>query len=231
MKPTLRETLEELAVDVWEHLRDAQSLDVRFGEETITDLLLLDLKRQSSAHIRVFQTRKHLEALQGTDWEWWIGSDRVGWLRYAVQAKRLQINSGQYRSLGHRIGHARHALQIDALNKYAAANFAIPIYCFYNFVSGRAAVRAWQCCQQLVEEQQLGCTITPSHIVQRALAKYGGKNLRWIHSHRQSIPWRCLVGCPRVQQLYQSSRIPELMAAGRSVTAEFLGLPARIYPV
>ncbi len=45
---TLASTLESLSVDTWERLRDARTLNILFGEETITDILLLDLKRASS---------------------------------------------------------------------------------------------------------------------------------------------------------------------------------------
>jgi hypothetical protein len=43
---TLVSILEALARDTWERLNDARALSVRFGEETITDLLLLDIQRR-----------------------------------------------------------------------------------------------------------------------------------------------------------------------------------------
>lgn len=83
---TLASVLECLSVDTWERLRDSIDLGIRFGEETITDLLLLDLKRKNPPRTRVLQTPKSKEKDQGTDWEWWIGSPRLRWLRFAVQA-------------------------------------------------------------------------------------------------------------------------------------------------
>ena len=80
---------ESLAADTWKRLRDAQHLDVRFGEESVTDLVLLELKRKRHPGLQVLQTNKNVESTQGTDWEWWLGSDSQGWLRLAVQAKRL----------------------------------------------------------------------------------------------------------------------------------------------
>ena len=67
----LRKVLEGLSVDTWERLRDAKTFDVRFGEETITDLLLLDLKRKAFQTTSVIQTSKYEEKNTGTDWEWW----------------------------------------------------------------------------------------------------------------------------------------------------------------
>jgi hypothetical protein len=194
----LTSVFQELAIDIGERLRDARDLSVRFGEETITDIVLLDMKRKNPAQISVIQTPKLDESLKGTDWEWWIGSDRIGWLRYAVQAKRLHLPSKRYTSLTHVVGGQ---LQIDILNNYASANEAIPLYCFYNFVEGNLARGAWNCCQSF-EEAQLGCTVIPSFVVRRAIEQHGAKNFSWIHSHQQSIPWRCLSMCPRIQSLY-----------------------------
>jgi hypothetical protein len=145
---TLCAVLEALAVDTWERLRDSQSLEIRFGEETITDLLLLDLKRKNPARTRVIQTPKPKEKDQGTDWEWWIGSPRVPWLRFAVQAKKLNLKSSRYDGLKHQVGSA---LQIDLLEKYAARNRAIPLYCFYNHRHPPATKKAWRCGQPFDE--------------------------------------------------------------------------------
>ena len=84
---TLVGTLETLAADTWMRLSDVASLSarsVRFGEETITDLLMLDLNRIGSTKVLFTPTSKQAEAFQGTDFECWVGSDGAGWLRFAV---------------------------------------------------------------------------------------------------------------------------------------------------
>ena len=43
---TLDVLLETLAEDTWENLREAKPLCIRFGEETITDTLMLELRRK-----------------------------------------------------------------------------------------------------------------------------------------------------------------------------------------
>jgi hypothetical protein len=126
----LRKVLEGLSVDTWERLRDAKTFDVRFGEETITDLLLLDLKRKAFQTTSVIQTSKYEEKNTGTDWEWWLGHSGK-WLRLAIRAKKLKRNE-RYDSLGHKVSTKR---QIDLLDSYAAANNALPMYCFYNHTS------------------------------------------------------------------------------------------------
>ena len=51
---------------------------VRFGEETITDLLMMDLYVQGSTLAHFEQTSKPDEAMWGTDFELWLGSERKG---------------------------------------------------------------------------------------------------------------------------------------------------------
>ena len=47
---------------------------------------------------------------------------------------------------------------------------------------------------------ELGCTITPSSNIRMAIEEWGAKNFKSIHSRRNTLPWRCLVSCPMVEQ-------------------------------
>lgn len=192
--------LEGLARDIWGRLREARMLNVRFGEETITDLLLLDLKRQLPGRVRVVQTPKHLEKNQGTDWEMWLGADRIGWLRFAVQAKKLDLATGRYLGFGHKVGSV---YQIDLLERYARKNRAIPLYCLYNYRDFDFAQvsSAWRCCAQQ-DEELLACTVTPLSVVRSAANQYGCSNFEFVHSDSKTIPWGCLAKCVRVRRWY-----------------------------
>jgi len=187
----LRKVLEGLSIDTWERLRDAKTFDVRFGEETITDLLLLDLKRKAFHMTSVIQTSKYEEKDTGTDWEWWLGHSGR-WLRLAIQAKKLKRNE-RYDSLGHKVNTKR---QIDLLDSYAAANNALPMYCFYNHTNSSPSPDAWQCCASF-DAKQLACTLTSSTVIQDALKVRGRCNFTWVHAQPQSLPWRC-VTCPQL---------------------------------
>ena len=68
----LTSLLEDLAKTTWHRLHDARELSIRFGEETITDLLLLDLRRSQPINAAIIQTPKSDEAVSGTDFEWWL---------------------------------------------------------------------------------------------------------------------------------------------------------------
>ena len=98
---------------------------VRFGEETITDLLMMDLYVQGSTLALFSQTSKPDESMWGTDFELWLGSGRLGWFRFAIQAKKLDLRNDRYASLTQSNANG---LQIDILERYAQRKRAAPLY-------------------------------------------------------------------------------------------------------
>ena len=200
--PTLVETLETLAADTWTRLRDVSALSarsVRFGEETITDLLMLDLNRLGPAKALFTPTSKPVEAIQGTDFECWVGSDDAGWLRFAIQAKKLDLATSRYKELGRSVK-SQQKRQIDILESFAQANRAAPLYCLYNFSKSADPQIHGKCCQGSFSVDQLGCTITASSTIQDVLKfPTGRKTFDYIHRREYTLPWRCLVLCPRIR--------------------------------
>jgi hypothetical protein len=151
---------ERLAKDTWERLQSSRTVGLRFAEEGMTDLLLLEIMRQpwdKRTHTWVLirgKTPKHQEKLYGTDWEWWIGNDQGGWQRYALQAKIIDLNTERYNALGHRVGATQ---QVDLLEAYAQRVGAIPLYVFYNYTTANVA-QIWKCCRRGASAQY-GCSI------------------------------------------------------------------------
>ena len=197
----LRNHLEELSRDTWERLRDARSLDIRFGEETITDLILLELKRKHGRRSFIAQTPIAKEKVQGTDWEWWIGSDRIGWIRYAVQAKRLDRDM-RYGAITHKV---KGVYQVTLLENYARLNRAVPLYCFYNYSQTGIDKKAWSCGLSY-DKQQLACTVAPITTAKKAVNNRGKKTFSEIHSHSTTLPWRCLIACPKILTIYMKDK-------------------------
>lgn len=64
---------------------------VRYGEETITESNLLELRRRHARHVRIEMFSHHQESKNGADWEWHIVGYRRT-LKMRVQAKRLTCN-------------------------------------------------------------------------------------------------------------------------------------------
>ena len=100
---------------------------VSYGEETITETNLLELRRRhlDVVHLRTFS--KHQESKIGADWEWYIvGRKRT--LKMLVQAKRVQRNG--VLKLRHAVGQSG-GQQRDLLIEAAQANRMRPMYCIY----------------------------------------------------------------------------------------------------
>lgn len=182
---------EKIAEDTWHKLKEAQSLHVRLGEETLTDLLMLEMKRQEAAHsFRVDQTTKKEEASSGTDLLVVVREGTTADARlYAIQAKKL-FRSGHYEALK-----KENNVQLDNLEEYAQQIGALPYFLFYNFVSDS---RQYWHCGRNYDESQLGCTLVPSRVVRVALEmppKFRPRTFQYLHGPQHALPWRCLFQC------------------------------------
>ena len=124
-------------VDSLKHLGDTTSrnleysyrdnVPVSYGEETITESNLLELRRRHSdlVHLRTFS--KYQESKNGADWEWYI-IGKVRSLAMRVQAKRVQRNNVlRIRHTVGQTGKQQHELLIETAN----ADNMRPMYCIY----------------------------------------------------------------------------------------------------
>lgn len=203
--PTPLETaLGNLATDTWQRLQDIKAFlvrpepfnTVRFGETTITDLAMMDLCRRGLNRSIFIPTPPDKERLHGTDFEWWIGSDVLGWFRLAVQAKKLDMKKGRYLAFGHKVGGKP---QIQVLEGYADEKNATPLYCLYNYSNMADPEKHWHCCQRPFRPEELGCSITPASRVSDAIDSWGKRSFEFIHECDQTLPWQCLASCPYVR--------------------------------
>jgi len=194
----LKHHLNIVCDDVWERLGNSKQYGIAQGEETLTDNLLLYLASQSLSSIKIIPTPKSQESIKGTDWEWWIGNKHSGYLRYAVQAKKLDLKLGRYASLNHKVGHGASAqFQHKILEDYAIANQAIPIYVFYNHLEIGDYPKKWNC-PLPIDYPKLGCSVTPLKNVKIAIAKRGSRTFDKIHQFPETVPLRCLAECPNI---------------------------------
>ena len=185
---------EKLAITTWDAIENAFVNRISFGEDAITSINLLALKNASFRNLAIVDTRPD-ESTKGCDFEFWIGRNNSGWLRYAIQAKKISVSSGRYDSLSHFVGNIP---QIDVLETYSRANGAIPLYCLYNFSNHSSAISS--SCPKFRHAKEYGCSVTPSSTVKIALSKWGAKNFTWFHARPETLPWSCLVRCPQINQ-------------------------------
>ena len=197
----------------WDRLRYAhkslmdpgQSGLVQFGEETITNVFLMDLYVRGSTVALFEQMSKPKESKSGTDFELWVGSQRLGWFRFAVQAKKLDLKTMRYPDLNHPNSNGR---QPKLLERYARNNAACSLYCLYNFTEDVDQYQHWHCCDDTKDDTtELGCTVTTLSNIRDAIKTRGAKNFRCIHRRTDTLPLRCLVACPKVKDSLEAKRL------------------------
>ena len=189
---------EDIAITTWEWLGQARQLGLSFSEETVTDIAALRIAREAPSQIRIAKATRQDERRYGIDWMWFIGNPGQGYRRYAVQAKKITLDSSanfSYR-LRHRVSRIPGSeFQIERLEQFARKARAIPLYCFYNNVDPALASRKWHCLvhrKQPDDLRQMGCTIVPLDAVQVVHRPHHRKHFSAVHHDARSIPWRCL---------------------------------------
>lgn len=194
--------MEDISRRIWTDINLSKKYNTIYGEETITDSILLELAKLDYFNIRILQTPKSVEAHQGTDWEWYVGSNTYGWIRYAIQAKKINTKSNCYTSLNHKLGKSPVVeYQINILRTFANTNGAVPLFNFYNYYPNATEDKHWQCSQSF-DLELLGWTFTTLKNVEAAIKKRGFRTFDKIHQLKNALPIRCLFTCPYFKSLY-----------------------------
>lgn len=207
MRTTLLNSLLDLAHATSANLGFAHKDDVliSYGEETITETNLLELRRRHPGIVNLRTFGKKKEALNGADWEWHIiGLNRK--LRMRVQAKRLQKDNKL--KIPHKVASSG-AQQIDLLIADAKAHRLKPLYCLYSSESQRTI---WQksAASAGAGEFEYGCLLASAHDVKAKMPK----TLSAIEAN--CVPWHYLVERRR----YAEKRVVDFIGDG--VTLSFL---------
>lgn len=184
MRGTLLNSLLGLAHATSQNLGFAHRDDVyvSYGEETITETNLLELRRRHPDMIRLRTFSRKQEALKGADWEWHIiGRSRK--LRMRVQAKRLQKDNKL--KIPHTVATTGRQ-QVNLLITDAKAHGLKPVYCLYASESQR---NIWQKCAPPAgtHEFEYGCLLASAHKVKNKMPK----TLSAIEA--DCVPWHYLV--------------------------------------
>ena len=214
---------ERIAADTWERLKLSRELRTRLGEETLTDLLVLDFVRSMKGRAKLYPSTKAEESRQGTDLVILIHAGGNRAFTFAVQAKRLYLHEtrDRYDSLNANVKSG--SSQLDILDEYSQKKRAIPFYLLYNYVRRNDIQPYWHCCQ-CSDDRQMGCTMVPSWVIRQAISKHGQRNFNSIHTSCAALPWRCLFDCPQGR----SDRM--LAAASRSLSLLKESIPKSDHP-
>ncbi|MGK7863065.1 DUF6615 family protein [Falsiroseomonas sp. E2-1-a4] len=204
MKYSLLHSLLQLAHATSQNLAFAHGhgVNISYGEETITETNLLELRRRHPVSIRLHTFGKKREALNGADWEWHI-IGRARKLRMRVQAKRLQKDNKL--KIPHEIASSKKQ-QIDLLIKDAKKNKLKPVYCIYGSEAQRNLWQKRSPPTPGFKEYEYGCLLVSAHQVKSSMPQ----TLSTIEAN--CIPWHFLVEPHRYSALPIFSDIDDIPA-------------------
>ncbi len=205
---SLCEDFKQVSKRTWDLLRNAKDFEFNIGEETITDINLLELKIRQPAAIITKQVSRYNESQLGADWIWAIvGRTGATFVLY-VQAKKLFTRSNRYESL---IDSTNPFHQVDNLirNQFYYNILGIhmyPIYVFYNYFNNHP--RKITCnCINVMDSNLAGCSYADA-IQIRALIASGKDTLDDLYHIQYSLS--CLVCCSNVSNLANPGVVNDL---------------------
>ncbi|MCD5981408.1 DUF6615 family protein [Pseudomonas sp. CDFA 610] len=185
--------LDELSIKnsawAWNTLREARALDSQLREETITDLLVHNIKKWGAGKILIKDFTKHEESLNGSDWEWWFTGPTGKWLGMRVQAKVLNLKSGKYEHLHHK---NKNGAQVDLLINSANASAAIPLYCLYTNWDTARYKASWMCKTYKPTVRHYGTAVLNPDVVKSLQTSKETRLEKIIQSLR---PMHCIFCC------------------------------------
>ena len=188
---------EFVAQRTWNILGRAKKLHARFGEESLTDLLVLDMLTHPRARaFWLWQTNRQEEASCGADLLVAVRRLTGNWSIFVLQAKKLYPDD-KYPMLN---GGRKCVDQLDKLERCARQLGAQPLYLLYNHTNNVQPSQHWHCIQPFTVEQ-LGCTLVPSWRIRQMI--YGPPPQTFDKAHRvsRSMLWRCAFDCPDAEEL------------------------------
>ena len=196
---------EHVAERTWSTLRRAKQLRARFGEETLTDLLVLDmLPYQHTKGSWLDPLTKHHEGRYGADLLVVVRHRTGNGSLFALQAKKLYPDD-RYQMLN-RVTESRD--QLDKLEQFARQFCALPLYLLYNH-SNTARSEHWNCCRQSFAAPQLGCTLVPSGHIGSMLSRLPPpRDFHSAHKVKQARPWRCVFDCQSAETELRQMALP-----------------------
>lgn len=171
---------------VWERRATSKQTFMPYGEETITETVLLDLATQHPKELKIFPLNKAQEGKVGADWEWcFYNKRRTRFQPMLVQAKLLDDRDHEYSHIDRFIG-STGVRQIDRLLETSRRRRVPAVYVFYNHL--KDSDRAPRVCGSFDCAECWGCSVAMAEAVRAGLPK---KDFDTISRH--SKPWVCLL--------------------------------------
>ena len=182
----------DISTKTWNLLGNAYNNNFSIGEETITDINLLELKIRQPNLLYEYKFSRREEGCNGADWAWIIVGKTGKTFMLFVQAKKLFNGSMRYENLIHTKNPTE---QIDKLilNKfYFQIGLPIyPIYVFYNYFSSVDYITPCNC-SQMLPMQLAGCSYADAFSIRNEIIK-GNNSFKDLKKYQYA--WSCLLCC------------------------------------
>lgn len=183
MSISLCETFQELADLTWRRLGASAVSGLPWSEETNTETLLAALHERHPRQVRVKAFSRRAEALNGSDWEWWIGAPGA-WFGMRVQAKRINRSTGRFTRIRSQKPRGHSSTQMETLIRQAAIDGLTPAYCLYVHSNIWPNQAIWRAQRTVPPHHEIaGCLIAHASAVKatgsEALSKIGEVCLPW----------------------------------------------------
>jgi len=172
----------------WDRLRESRNLGYQIGEESMTDFLILNLKKYGAGKLLVKSFTRHAESTNGADWEWWLTGPSGAWIGMRIQAKIINLQSEKFEHLHHK---NRHGAQVDLLLSDASRHQLIPLYCMYCNWDPKKYKTPRKCLTYKPSVRHYGNSILGASFV-KELQKNNKKHLVSIINHL--LPMHCIFG-------------------------------------
>jgi hypothetical protein len=193
MDSSLCRTFQSIAFRTFDLLGTARAVNHQPGEETITDLNIIELKARNRRGIHSKAFGKNVEGRNGADWEWWITNGPMNsWLGLRVQAKILNLVSGNFEHLHYQSGNPPEYQRVK-LKRASRKAGLIPLYCYYLHSHSLEKSTSSICGTYPFTLESYGCSLSTLGHVER-LFKAGKKN-DLASVIQKAYPWHCLVCC------------------------------------
>jgi len=185
-------TFRKQAFSTWNLLRKSRVNDFQPGEETITDMNLLEIKMKHPQEVFIQKFTKRQEAKTGADWEWWFTGSSGKWLGFRIQAKVINIDTLSFPHLYYK---SSRIYQTDKLiqDAFKERPHKIPLYCLYTNWNTQSMSYPWHCYSFKKSAKSYGCSILPAFWVKYLLQEGKQPTLKsvipYMPGHWRSIFW------------------------------------------
>lgn len=191
----LCKTFQRRAISTWNLLRKARVSRLQLGEETITDINLLEIQYKHPHEVILYKFTKPQESRTGADWEWWLTGPSGLWLGLRIQAKVLSLETVDFPHMYYR-SKSSSKDQTELLIEGALNNTPprIPLYCLYVNWDVRQFRYHWRCGTFRLSARSYGCSLVSAFLAKHLKGKIKSSP-KLHHMLPYMLPWQCLVCC------------------------------------